>query len=67
VGGPIALVENGDMIEINAEKGIIKVRLSKDVLEKRRKRWVPPPEPSAGVLRKYAKLVQQASRGAVTS
>ena len=67
VGGPIALVEDGDIIEINAERGTIRVRVSQDVLSVRRSRWTPPPEPSVGLLRKYARLVQQASRGAVTS
>lgn len=67
VGGPIALLEDGDMIDINAEKGTIRVRLDQEVLSRRRMHWTPPPEPSVGLLRKYARLVQQASQGAVTT
>lgn len=67
VGGPIALVRDGDMISVDAEKGILDLEVDPDELERRRKAWSPPPTryPS-GVLAKYAKLVGPASGGAVT-
>ncbi len=67
VGGPIALLEDGDVIEINAKEGTIRVKVDHEIMNVRRKTWTPPPEPTVGLLRKYARLVQQASRGAVTT
>lgn len=68
VGGPIALVENGDVIEIDGEEGRLVLRVSDEELEARRKRWQPPPPKyRGGLLAKYAQLVSSASRGAVTS
>ncbi|WP_148678813.1 dihydroxy-acid dehydratase [Aeropyrum pernix] len=66
VGGPIALVENGDEIVIDGEKGTLDVLLGGDELARRRDKWSPPPLPKQGLLRKYAKLVTQADEGAVT-
>src|SRR5205814_1677890 len=67
IGGPIALVRDGDMISIDAEKGTIHVELSGDELKKRRAEWKqPPPRYQTGALAKYAKLVGPACRGAVT-
>ena len=67
VGGPIALIEDGDSITINAETRTIDVALSDAELAARRSRWQPPAPPQrTGVLTKYAKLVSSASEGAVT-
>src|SRR5690606_19199476 len=67
VGGPIAALEDGDFIVIDAEKKIIDVQLSPDELDARRTRWTPPPiKAERGLLAKYARLVSSASRGAVT-
>jgi len=67
VGGPIALVNEGDSITIDAEKNLIQVNVSDDVLAERRKSWkAPKPNYTTGVMSKYAKLVSSASTGAVT-
>jgi dihydroxy-acid dehydratase len=67
VGGPIALVQDGDMISIDAEKGTINLDLSEEELAKRQSRWKQPePKYSRGALAKYAKLVGPACYGAVT-
>lgn len=67
VGGPIALLREGDTITIDAERNLIEVRLADEELESRRARWqAPPPRYRSGVLAKYAKLVSSASIGAVT-
>jgi len=66
-GGPIALVRDGDMISIDAEKGTINVELSEAELSKRRSEWKqPPPKYPRGALAKYVKLVGPACNGAVT-
>ncbi len=67
VGGPIALVEDGDTILIDCEGGTITIDVDRSVLEERRSRWSPKPVEHRGLLGKYARLVSQASRGAVTS
>ena len=67
IGGPIALVENEDEIEIDAENGLLNlVSVSRTELEDRRARWRPPePTYKWGALAKYASLVSSASEGAV--
>ncbi len=66
-GGPIALIENGDEITIDAETAEITLHLSDKEIEKRRMAWRPiPPRYTRGVLAKYAKTVCSASEGAVT-
>ncbi|HSH57524.1 MAG TPA: dihydroxy-acid dehydratase, partial [Halomonas sp.] len=66
-GGPLALVEDGDRITIDAEADTIDVDLSADELEHRRAAWQQPtPRYTRGVLAKYARLVSSASTGAVT-
>lgn len=66
-GGPIALLENGDPITIDAETREIRVGVSDAVLAERKAKWVQPkPNYTRGVLAKYAKLVSSASEGAVT-
>ena len=68
VGGAIALIEDGDIIAMDAENRLLELRVSDDELKSRRARWVPPkPNYERGVLAKYAKLVSSASVGAVTS
>ncbi|MEJ2115104.1 MAG: dihydroxy-acid dehydratase [Gammaproteobacteria bacterium] len=67
VGGPIALIKNGDQITIDAQKREINVDLSKKELSLRKKKWVAPkPRYKRGVLAKYAAQVSSASQGAVT-
>ncbi len=66
-GGPIALVEDGDEITIDAESNSIELTVSESELTERRKRWsAPEPRYRRGVLAKYAKTVSSASLGAVT-
>ncbi|XP_060172798.1 dihydroxy-acid dehydratase, chloroplastic-like [Lycium barbarum] len=66
-GGPIGLVQNGDVITIDIQKKKMDVQLSDEVLEQRRKNWTPPAyKADRGVLYKYIKNVQSASKGCVT-
>ncbi len=68
VGGPIALIEDGDSITIDAEKRTIDVAVPAEILERRRAAWQPPTKvETSGTLRKYAALVSSASEGAVTT
>ena len=67
VGGPIGLLEDGDVITIDAEQNRLAVELDDATLEARRAKWVMTKEiPTRGVLAKFAKLVSSASTGAVT-
>ena len=67
VGGPIGLLKDGDMIDIDAEKGTLDVRLSAAELEERRKAWKPRThEFQSGTLWKYSQTVGPAQKGAVT-
>ena len=67
VGGPIALIREGDEIVIDTPKGSIDLIVSKAELKKRMKKWKPiKPHYKTGALAKYASLVQSASEGAVT-
>lgn len=67
VGGPIALIKDGDLIRIDAEKGTLDVDLSAEDLEERRKAWSPREnEYQSGALWKYADQVGSARDGAVT-
>ncbi|CAO3695472.1 hypothetical protein G6F70_008870 [Rhizopus microsporus] len=67
VGGPIALVNDGDKITINAKTRELTVHVSDAELEKRRSLWKPkPPKYTKGVLAKYYRTVKSASEGAVT-
>ena len=66
-GGPLALLEDGDRITIDAEANTLTVDLSDEELARRRANWQqPPPRYTRGVLAKYARLVGSASEGAVT-
>jgi dihydroxy-acid dehydratase len=67
VGGPIAIVTDGDPIEIDAQKKTIDLKVAKTEIAARLKRWKQPkPRYARGVLAKYAAHVDSASRGAVT-
>ncbi|GER41669.1 dihydroxy-acid dehydratase [Striga asiatica] len=66
-GGPIGLIENGDLVTIDIQKKRIDVNLTNEELNERRKRWNPPPyKAERGVLYKYIRNVQSASKGCVT-
>ena len=68
VGGPIALIRDGDRITIDGDAKKVVLEVAEDELAKRRKAWVAPgPRVERGVLAKYAKCVRSASEGAVTS
>jgi dihydroxy-acid dehydratase len=67
VGGPIALLEEGDLITIDARKRLLSVDVCNDEMAARRQAWqAPAPRYTAGVLHKYARQVSSASLGAVT-
>ena len=67
IGGAIGLLKNGDIIEIDVEKGSLKVELTKKELEKRKKKWKPKKiEYTSGTLWKYSQSVGPAYKGAVT-
>ncbi len=66
VGGPIALVEEGDTIEIDIDNCSINLKVSDGVLEERRKNWKPrEPKVTTGYLARYASLVTSGNRGAI--
>ncbi|OJT15243.1 hypothetical protein TRAPUB_8165 [Trametes pubescens] len=67
VGGPIALVRDGDIISVDAVKNTIELRVPEDELARRRAAWTAPPlKVSQGTLYKYVKTVEDASRGCIT-
>ena len=67
VGGPISLVKDGDLIDIDVKKGIINLLISKAEFKRREKKWKPiKPHYKTGVLAKYASLVNSAAEGAIT-
>ncbi len=67
VGGPISLVKDGDLIDIDVKKGLIDLLISKAEFKIREKKWKPiKPHYKSGVLAKYASLVSSASEGAIT-
>jgi dihydroxy-acid dehydratase len=66
-GGTIALVADGDIITIDAKKGVIDLDVSDAELERRRDQWTPPPlKATRGTLGKYIRCVSSASEGCVT-
>ncbi|MDG6925807.1 MAG: dihydroxy-acid dehydratase [Nitrososphaerota archaeon] len=66
VGGPLALVKEGDTIHIDINRRTMTLEISNEEMEARRKSWrAPPPNYTRGVFAKYAKLVSSASKGAV--
>ncbi len=67
VGGPIALVKEGDSITIDAKKRLIQLSVPAKELAARRKKWQQPkPRYTTGLMAKYMKLVSTASKGAIT-
>lgn len=67
-GGNIALLREGDMVEIDIPAGTLNVRLCDNELEERRKSWQPPePRVKKGYLSRYARMVSSASEGAVVT
>jgi dihydroxy-acid dehydratase len=67
LGGPIALIEDGDGIIIDAQSKRIDIQISDDELSRRRANWVrPPSDVSGGLLAKYRAIVSSASEGAIT-
>jgi dihydroxy-acid dehydratase len=67
LGGPIALVQEGDMVTIDVDRRALDLEVDETTLEERRARWTPPqPRYRSGVMAKYAALVSSASEGAVT-
>lgn len=66
VGGPIALVEEGDIISINIPKNTINVKVSDEELAKRKANWAPKePKVKTGYLARYASMVTSADKGAI--
>ena len=67
MGGPIALIQDGDEITIDANTDILSLNISDNEMKKRLKNWKNPnSSPKSGVLAKYKKTVQSASKGAIT-
>ena len=67
MGGPIALIQDGDEITIDANADILSLNISEDEMKKRSESWKNPNlSPKSGVLAKYKKTVQSASKGAIT-
>ncbi len=67
MGGPIALIQDGDEIIIDANADILTLNISDDEMKKRSEHWKNPnSSPKSGVLAKYKKTVQSASKGAIT-
>jgi len=65
-GGPIALIEEGDIIEIDIPNRKIELKVDKETLEKRKKQWrPPPPKIRKGYLYRYSQMVSSASKGAI--
>ena len=66
VGGPIALIEEGDIIKINIPENTINVDVSDEELEERRKKWQPrEPKVTTGYLARYASMVTSGNKGAI--
>jgi dihydroxy-acid dehydratase len=66
-GGPIALVKDGDRIEIDVKRNAIELAVPREELARRRAAWSAPPlKATRGVLAKYVRSVKSASEGCVT-
>jgi dihydroxy-acid dehydratase len=67
LGGPIAAVQEGDIIHIDVTKQLLEVDISDEEIKRRLASWKPmPPKYTSGVFSKYAALVQSAGEGAIT-
>ncbi|MGQ9458733.1 MAG: hypothetical protein ACUVS5_10685, partial [Anaerolineae bacterium] len=64
LGGPIALVEDGDLIAIDIPAGRLDLLVSEEELARRRARWRPPEPPRRGILGLYARVASSANLGA---
>ena len=64
-GGPLALVENGDLIEIDIKNNSIKLLVDDEILRQRKERWVPKEKQLIGILKAYRERVTEADEGAV--
>ncbi len=64
-GGPIALVKEGDLIEINIPERRLELKVSPKELEERKKNWQPVKKELKGVLKKYYQLVKSTTLGAI--
>lgn len=64
-GGPIALIEDGDLIEIDIPQRKLELKVAEEELSKRRQKWKPVRKKLSGVLKKYYTLVKSASYGAI--
>lgn len=65
MGGNIALVEDGDEIEIDIPARVLRVNVSDEVLAERRAKWTPPVQELSGYLKRYAQHVTSGAKGAV--
>jgi len=63
-GGPLALVQSGDMIALDVPKRMLQLEVEDNILAARRAKWTLPPLPGRGWLRLYVEHVQQADKGA---
>ena len=67
-GGPIAIIKNNDIIQIDIPKRKLNIKLSKNEIKKRLKSWkLPAPKIKTGYLFRYARVVSSAAKGAVVS
>jgi dihydroxyacid dehydratase/phosphogluconate dehydratase len=62
-GGPLALVRDGDKIELDTKRRKLTLKVDDAELSKRRAQWKPPQKPKRGYLRLYAERVTQADKG----
>jgi dihydroxy-acid dehydratase len=68
IGGPIGLLQEGDLVEVDVAAGSINVLIDDEEMVNRRKSWQPPkPHFTSGVMAKYARLASQADDGAVSN
>ncbi|WP_164668023.1 dihydroxy-acid dehydratase [Virgibacillus doumboii] len=65
-GGPVAFIQEGDLVTIDSEQKEISVAVSENEMQRRREEWTAPPLYKKGVLGKYAHMVSCSSKGAVT-
>ena len=66
MGGPIALVEEGDIISINIPENRLELKVSDEVLAERKAKWQPrEPKITTGYLARYAAMVTSGNRGAI--
>ena len=67
LGGPIAVVQEGDTIVIDVDRKALDLDVPADEVARRFEAWTPPSRPTGGVMAKYAAQVGSASQGAVTT